>query len=262
MKVLLLGITGNVGSRLAPALIAHGHSVVAYVRHASRSKINPVLAAQLTAVVEGEGTDSEAIKNAVLDHSCYAAVNCAGVAALSSWNKPSELPAIFAAVTKGVVDARRSRGKSSLPIRVWMLSGMGILDYPANPKKLIVDLLPVYPEHRGNWELIKKVDPDDMKWSLLCATEMPPKHEPAMTSAPDDCRGNMVAGSDTLVAFRKTWVSEVPLIGGFLSVVVQASDYMASVEDCVDWVAEDLEKGLESEYVGKRVCLKLKSKAT
>jgi nucleoside-diphosphate-sugar epimerase len=262
MKVLLLGITGNVGSRLAPALISHGHSVVAYVRQGSRSKINPALAAQLSAVVEGEGTDSEAIKTVVLDHDCSAAVNCAGVASLSPWSKPSQLTAIFAAVIKGVAAARQYRGKSSPPIRVWMLSGQGMLDYPPNPKKLISDVFPLFPEHRGNFELIKKVDPDDVQWSLLCATQMMAKHEPALATAPDDYRGNMVAGPDTLVAFQNSWLSNIPLIGGFLNVAAQAGDYMAPLEYCVDFVAEDLEKGLESEYVGRRVCLKLKSKAS
>jgi uncharacterized protein YbjT (DUF2867 family) len=32
MEVLLLGTTGNLGIRLVPVLLIHGHSVVAYVR--------------------------------------------------------------------------------------------------------------------------------------------------------------------------------------------------------------------------------------
>jgi uncharacterized protein YbjT (DUF2867 family) len=36
MKVLLLGATGNLGSRLVPALLTHNHNVVAYVRSASK----------------------------------------------------------------------------------------------------------------------------------------------------------------------------------------------------------------------------------
>lgn len=40
----------------------------------------------------------------------------------------------------------------------------------------------------------------------------------------------------------------------------QAQDYFATLENIVDVIAGDLEKGLDSEYVGKRVSVKEKSK--
>jgi uncharacterized protein YbjT (DUF2867 family) len=43
MEVLLLGVTGNVGSQMLPALLAHHLEVVAYVRAASKIAPESVL---------------------------------------------------------------------------------------------------------------------------------------------------------------------------------------------------------------------------
>jgi len=132
MKVLLLGATGNVGSRLIPALIAHKHQVVVYVR--SASKLPSTAATQLTAVVEGDGTDSDAIKAAILKENCGAVINAAGLAAMTRWHAPSQLPKIFAAVAKAAVEAGKERGGP--PLRCWFLSGFNLLDGPKEPHLL------------------------------------------------------------------------------------------------------------------------------
>ena len=38
-------------------------------------------------------------------------------------------------------------------------------------------------------------------------------------------------------------------------------NYATPLEECVDFMAADLEKGLESEFMGKRVSVKVKAKA-
>src|SRR5450432_3420119 len=129
MKVLLLGATGNVGSRLLPALIAHNHNVVVYVR--SPSKLSAQASSKADAVVTGSGTDSAAIKAAILTHNCDAVINSAGLAAMTSFHKKSELPDIFAAVAKAAVEAKQERGGP--PLRCWFLSGWCLLDAPKKP---------------------------------------------------------------------------------------------------------------------------------
>jgi hypothetical protein len=42
--------------------------------------------------------------------------------------------------------------------------------------------------------------------------------------------------------------------------MAQAQSYYSVLENCVDFIAADLEKGLESEWIGKRVAVKEKSK--
>jgi uncharacterized protein YbjT (DUF2867 family) len=132
MKVLLLGATGNVGSRLIPALIAHNHQVVVYVR--SASKLPSTATAHLTAVVEGDGTDRDAIKAAILKENCGAVINAAGLAAMTRWHAPSQLPKIFAAVAKAAVEAGKERGGP--PLRCWFLSWFNLLDGPKEPHLL------------------------------------------------------------------------------------------------------------------------------
>ena len=258
MKVLLLGITGNVGSRLAPALIAHNHQVVAYVRPASKSKIDPVLARQLLAIHEGDGTDSDAIEHAILVNDCDAVVNSAGLAAFTPFSTSLGLPAIFAAVVAATVSAHQTRGKDSPAIRLWMLSGAGILDNPSKPDNLIGDSVPIYPEHRGNWKLIEKTSRKDIAWSLLCPSTMEPHTLPMALKETGE---NLIAGADKPPGWRRTWLDRVPLLGGALSVAMQITKYDIPLEDSVDWLARDLEKGLDSEWIGHRVSLRVKETA-
>lgn len=133
MKVLLLGATGRVGSRLIPALLAHQHRVVAYVR--SPAKIPSEATSKLDSIVVGSARDSAAIKAAIIAHECDAVVNAAGLAAMTSWTAQGEFPAIFAAVVQAAVEAGQERG--SAPVRCWFMSGFGILDSPKKPHVLL-----------------------------------------------------------------------------------------------------------------------------
>ncbi|MCJ1370642.1 hypothetical protein MMC20_001855 [Loxospora ochrophaea] len=133
MKVLVVGATGNLGIRLVAALLTHGHSVVAFVR--SSNKLESLLPTSVygqIAVVQGDATDSVSIKKAILDASCDAVVNTAGLAALPPWGK-SDLPAIFHAVLDAVREAGSDRKK---PLRAWFLAGLGILYYPGSESML------------------------------------------------------------------------------------------------------------------------------
>jgi uncharacterized protein YbjT (DUF2867 family) len=127
MRVLLLGATGNLGSRCLPALIAHKHIVTVFVRNPSkfRSFVSPSLLDQVNAIVEGDATDSEALKQVILDHDIGGIVNVAG-----NLSKPFQeylLPKIAKSVRDAAIAARKQRGK---PLRAWITSGLGILEYP------------------------------------------------------------------------------------------------------------------------------------
>ena len=133
MKVLLVGATGNLGIRLVAALLTHGHSVVAFVRSSNKlESLLPTSVYRQIAVVQGDAADSASIKRAILDASCDAVVNTAGLAALPSWGK-SELPAIFRAVLDAVQGAGLDRNK---PLRTWFLAGLGVLYYPGSESML------------------------------------------------------------------------------------------------------------------------------
>lgn len=133
MKVLLLGATGNLGSRLVASLLTHRHSVVAFVR--SSNKLESLLPSSVyrqIVVVQGDATDPASIKRAILDAKCDAVVNTAGVAALPPWGK-SELPVIFRSVLEAVREAGSERKK---PLRTWFMGGMSILYLPGSQAML------------------------------------------------------------------------------------------------------------------------------
>ena len=127
MPVLLLGATGTLGSRLLPALLAHKQKVVVYVRNELKLKeLIPSTILSRVTVVKGDATDSDSIRNALVQHECDALVNSAGLAAVLPWSKPQMQEIIKAAAT-GAVDASKELNR---PIRAWFLGGMSILDVP------------------------------------------------------------------------------------------------------------------------------------
>ena len=133
MRVLLLGATGNLGLRLIPALLTHSHNVTAYVRSPSKLlSLLPITVYESITVVQGDATDSQSIKNAILENKCDAVINAAGVAALAPWAS-SDLPEIFRAVVEAVRQAGVENGG---PLRVWMMGGQGVLFYPGTRSML------------------------------------------------------------------------------------------------------------------------------
>lgn len=256
MKVLLLGATGNVGSRALPALIKHGHTVIAYVR--SPSKLAPGKRAVLADVVVGSVTDKSALKDAILAHNCDAVFHAAGVAQMFGRSKTGEYNKIFATVVAAIVEAREERRGPA--IRAWLMSGFPMLD-SAVPTYLIGDYMPMFPEHRENLALIQKQEERNIAWSLFCAHQMSPKHEEVQIPAPEDCSAaNIIASADFPPEWRDT-LKWVPLIGPYLNVFSLAGVYATSLEDPLDFIATDFERGLESEFVGKRVGFKMNKAA-
>jgi nucleoside-diphosphate-sugar epimerase len=129
MRVLVIGATGNFGLRLIPALLAHDHQVIAFVRSSSKlENLLPVSLYQQISVVQGSAKDSEAVKNVILEKSCDAIVNTAGLSAVAPWSH-TDLPVIFSSVVEAVRAAGESKGR---PLRVWFLGGQGVLNYPGS----------------------------------------------------------------------------------------------------------------------------------
>jgi putative NADH-flavin reductase len=131
MRVLLLGVTGKVGCRLFPALVAHNHTVVAYVRNPA--KVSEDVASRASSIMTGCATNSDALTEAMLSHRCDAVINAAGFAV--PFGKGGELPSIHSAVSKAAQAARVERGGP--PLRCWFLSGWPLMDSPNVPHTIM-----------------------------------------------------------------------------------------------------------------------------
>lgn len=122
-----------------------------------------------------------------------------------------------------------------------------------------ISSVPLFPAHKSNYALIKSYPPSTLAWSLFCASQMNPRHEPPQFPASLDAASNLVAKADSPPAWSDKFRG-FPLIGGHLNAMAQGQDYFSVLENCVDFMAADLERGLESEWVGKRVGVKERSK--
>lgn len=131
MRVLVLGATGNLGSRVLSALVQRGHTVFAFVRNSS--KLPSSIQARLSGVEQGDAKKASDITSAVTRNQCDAIVNTAGYAAMAPWGK-SDLPSIVDAVIRAALEVGRERGS---PLRVWVLGGQGLLDIPTTKYRIV-----------------------------------------------------------------------------------------------------------------------------
>lgn len=130
MHVFLLGATGNLGSRLLPALHVHGHQTTVLVRsQAKLESLVPSSALSETTIITGDATDLSAVCSALITSGCDALINTAGQAAIFPWQSPRK-QGIEEIVTRAAVEASKKMGK---PLRVWVMGGMTALDYPGMP---------------------------------------------------------------------------------------------------------------------------------
>lgn len=130
MPTLLLGVTGNFGSRLLPALLARKQEVIIYVRNEGKLReLVPSAILDRVTVVNGNATDSTSIRKALVEHDCDTLINSAGLAAILPWSEP-QMQGIIKAVATGALDASK---ELKHPIRAWFLGGLSILEFPGMP---------------------------------------------------------------------------------------------------------------------------------
>ena len=125
MRVLLLGATGNLSLRMITALIAHDHTVTAYVRSASKLRsLFPDGLRETLSIVEGDALDSSAVEDAIRKHKCDAVMNTAGNRVVKG---EQILGKIAASVSSAAIRVGKDRGK---PLRAWFIGGLTSLEYP------------------------------------------------------------------------------------------------------------------------------------
>jgi len=259
MRVLLLGATGNLGSRCLQALIAHKHTVTVVVRNVPKlqSMMSPVLLGQIHAIVEGDATDSAALEKAILDYDIEGIIDVAGNV-VPPWQE-SVMPKIARAVTHAAVAVGKQRGK---PLRAWISSGIVSLEYPGTGY-LFSDYMPKtgVNQHTGVRDVVEAIPLSKLKWSLYGSAGMysnrkQGQFEPLDAPIPHD----LLVKANSPPGWEKTWVERIPLIGVYLNPLYMILvHYQTRYEAVADFLAKDLEKE-DSEWIGKKVGVKEKSK--
>jgi putative NADH-flavin reductase len=258
MRILLLGGTGNLGKRLIPALLAHGHEVIAYVRSVPKlqSLVTPALFNAIK-THEGDALDSAAVEGALRQHNCDAVMNTAGNRVFDG--SEQILGKIAASVSSAAIRVGKDRGK---PLRAWFIGGLTSLEYPGTGGWKIQDYLPRWgsSHHRGTEEVMMSIDVGQLEWSLLCVAWMQPKSETIdLLAAPQ--HHQLVVATGKPPEWRDSWIRYLPFVGVYLNLVPAVLSYTTKLEDVADLLAEDFEKGNKSEYVGQFVGMKDVGKA-
>ena len=254
MRVLLLGATGNLGLRLIPALLAHKHTVIVYVRSPDKLRqfISPALYNLIT-VTTGDTLDSSAVEAALRTHSCDALVQTSGTH--RPFNEEQELGRMATSVSNAAIRISRERGGK--PVRGWVIGGLSSMEYPGTGGWQIQDYMPGWLLlHHYQTELVMKdMSTSEFEWSLLCVAMM----RPVSTSIDvlERPRGHGLAvGTGAPPAWKDGWLRYVPFIGVYLNLIGAIMSYTTKLDDVADLIAEDLARNDSSPYVGKFVAMK------
>ncbi|KAK4951726.1 hypothetical protein LTR10_009645 [Elasticomyces elasticus] len=252
MRVLLLGATGNLGSRLIPALLAHRHTVTVYVRSPDklRGLISTALYDNIT-ITTGDAMDSAAVEAAIRANNCDAIVNTAGNRMPSG--QEQILGKIAASVTSAAIRVGRERGK---PFRAWLIGGLGSLKYPGTEGWKLQDYMFDFmsAHHKQTEAVLKAIPTTDLQWSLLCVAFMKPAS--INIDVLESPRGNSLSiATGTPPAWRNGWVKYIPFIGRYLNIIGPILGYTTKLEDVADLIAADLANS-ETRLVGELVAMK------
>ena len=121
------------GVRVIPALLAHGHTVTAFVR--TPSKLQPLIPASIASritIVAGDGADPERLYAVMKEHDIESVVDCAGY--ISVWPQQyTQLATIGIAVCDA---AERIQKESGRVLRVWLLAGIIELGVPGTSYRI------------------------------------------------------------------------------------------------------------------------------
>ncbi|KAI2082441.1 hypothetical protein LOZ36_005960 [Ophidiomyces ophidiicola] len=273
MRVLLLGATGNLGLRLIPALLVHGHQVVAYVRSPQKLQtLAPESVLVHVKIFHGDATDVERLKTAIREHNCTAVVDTAGNQ-VWPW-KEHQLRKIARAVSQAAIEIGEERG---IPIRAHFLCGFGELNYPslgnastAGSRSLLMRGEPAYTlgsylpniafeQHHETRTLISAISLSKLHWTLVCiAVMLPLRNGIELLSQPET--HNLLTGEGVPPAWPRLWVGRIPWIGSSLEIILNTIGYTTKLEHIADFIAEDLENG-NQHWVGKLVGFKEREKS-
>lgn len=116
-------------------------------------------------------------------------------------------------------------------------------------------------QHTGTRDVVEAIPLSKLKWSLygsawMYSNRKQGQFEPLDAPIPHD----LLVKANSPPGWEKTWVERIPLIGVYLNpFYMLIVHYKTRYEAVADFLGEDLEKE-DSEWIGKKVGVKEKSK--
>lgn len=113
--------------------------------------------------------------------------------------------------------------------------------------------MPVYLTHRQNLALLKSLPSGSVDWSLLCPTDLVPESTDLSVPTKASERQKLVANRTTPPMWKSSWLSYIPIIGKSLVIAMNFSRYETTLEQNAEFIANDLEDGHQSQFIGSTV---------
>ncbi len=173
MKILVVGGSGMIGSRIVAEAAARGHQVIAGARHPENIPANDNVSA-----VEIDATSADSITQAAADADAIVMT-----VSPRSGGAPTEEADV---VSTAAMAAAKNTGK-----RLFYVGGAGSLLLPDGTR--VVDILPdeIKPEAQAMLDVRDKLKASDLDWTVLCP--------PAMIE-PGEKKGNYRLGTTELLS--------------------------------------------------------------
>lgn len=232
MKLLIIGATGDTGSRLLRMAIQEGHEVTAFVR--SADKLNAQLtAASLTApaVIIGDVFDQDSISSAC--HGQDVVINAAGTV-----RDGEQFVELVRKVSLAVENGLGAGG------RYWFFGGIGALDVPGtNRMSLELPKIPaIYRAHQTNYNSVRATS---LNWSMLCPGPM----TAADNAAPHQ---DLRISTDVWPIARPALTHLLPPIATSLALKLNMPQLTVSYEDAARVILDNLahDSALSKKRVG------------
>ena len=111
----------------------------------------------------------------------------------------------------------------------------------------------MFTEHTLTHAYLASKPQENVQWSQLCVSQLEPL-EQTISSLEEPRPSNVIASADTPPGWVFSYFNGVPFLGPLLSILGNAMRYNVKVEDCADFMANDLSYP-SSEYINHRVGL-------
>lgn len=172
MKILILGVTGRLGSKIARLLLRQKHEIVGFSSNTSKLYVQN----DLVDLQEGDVTNYENVLDVMTK--CELVISALGS---RSSNKPLTILPI---AIQNIINAMQSQKLK----RIIVLSNIGILQETEDSLRKDSEKFPVFlkesaEQHYEAYQILKKTE---LEWTLVCPANMPNEEHTSIYRVEED----------------------------------------------------------------------------